>query len=208
LTVSVVAVPSGRTVAVLEGALPSREDVDWFGGAISPDGSRALTDDGRRLLLWDARSGRQLARLNAKGQVVQGWRFSADGRRVLVTFGAHAAAFDAADGRKLASFPGELTELSDDGALAIKARGDGAVDVSDVASGLTVPVQTDTATPLTSVAFSTPGVLVVGDDGGDAHVLRCAICAPDATLLERARHVLELEARVGLERPPVQGMSA
>ena len=128
---------------------------------------------------------------------------------MLVTFGAHAAAFDAADGRKLASIPGETAVLSDDGALAIRARDDGAVDVSDVESGLTLPVQTDTARPLTSVAFApTPGVLVVGDAGGDAHVLRCAICAPDATLLERARGVLELEARVGLVRPPVQGVVA
>jgi len=195
--------PSGRPLVRLDDAGRSADAAQELTAALNADGSRALTDDLGRLRLWDARSGELVARIDRKGQIADSFRFSRDGRRILVVFAEHVAVFDARSGERLARVPVELGALSDDGAFVAAGRGDGSVDVTDVRTGVRVNLPTDTTTPLDSVSFgATSDVLLLRDENGDAHVLRCPVCAGDADLLARARANLDLQSRLHRARPP------
>jgi hypothetical protein len=45
-------------------------------------------------------------------------------------------------------------------------------------------------------------VLLLRDENGVAHVLRCPVCAGDADLLARAKANLELQSNLRRTRPP------
>jgi WD40 repeat protein len=196
----VVEVPSAHPVARLAGPVRDTEDLTAAFGA---DGSRVLTDDWGILRLWDAHSGELVARIDRKGQVIDTFRFSRDGRRILAVFGEHVAVFDAATGERLARVPVVLGALSDDGMFAAQPRRDGTVDVVDVKTGVRVNLPTDTTTPIDSVAFgATSDVLLLGDENGDAHVLRCPVCASDEEVVARAKASLERQSHLRRARPP------
>ena len=75
--------------------------------------------------------------------------------------------------------------------------------MTDVKTGVRVNLPTDTTTPLDSVAFgATSDVLLLRDENGDAHVLRCPVCAGDDDLLARAKASLELQSQLRRARPP------
>ena len=157
-TATIVRVGSEAAVATLRG----------FGGFTLPDVSASFSPDGRRLVtlrgdalrLWDAATGEPLGRLGRAGEIVEGHSFSKDGRLVLVTFeDQRAATFSAADGSPVLSLDGSFAAISPDGTLAAAAGDDGSVTVIDLATELSVAVQTDTAEPLVSASFGpTPGL--------------------------------------------------
>ena len=206
-TATVVRVGSGAAVATLRGFGGFR--LDDVAAIFSPDGRRVATLRDDTLRLWDTATGEPLGRLGRAGERVDGLSFSRDGRLVLVTFeDERAATFGAADGSPVSSLTGSYAAISPDGALAAAVRDDGRVDVADLATGLRVAVQTDTGKPLTSASFgATPELLVVTDSGGDLHVLRCAICAPEDELLTQARARLARVSTFDPQRPPVAGIS-
>ncbi len=205
---TIVQVGSGAAVAKLRG----------FGGFTLSDVSATFSPDGRRLVtlrggdvlrLWDAASGEPLGRLGRAGEIADGYSFSKDGRLVRVIFeDERAATFSAADGSPVSSLAGRFAAISPDGTLATAARDDGSVVVADLATELSVAVQTDTAESLVSASFGpTPGLLVAADATGDVHLLRCAICGSEAELLTRAREQLALVSRFHPRRPPASGVA-
>jgi WD40 repeat protein len=76
-----------------------------FDAAFSPDGSRIITSDFNRAILWDARTGRQVRVLQHDTRAVLGVAFSPDGSRVL-TAGLDAQVWDARSGRQLVAIRG------------------------------------------------------------------------------------------------------
>jgi WD40 repeat protein len=199
----VVQVPSGRTVAVLAGAGRLAKS-EYATAAFSPDGKRVLTERGGALRLWDARTGEAVARLDRTNEGLTGYAFGNGGRLVLVRFDERAATFDAGTGAPLSSRPGSFAAISDEGRFGVKLSDSGSLEVVELGTGMAVAVQTDTGLPLTSAAFGpTPEVLVVADDRGDVHVLRCSICAGDDELLADARATLELLTTSRPKRRPI-----
>src|SRR5262249_28365655 len=147
---------------------------------------------GNTLRLWDTATGEPRGRL-IRAELVDDVGFSKDGRLVLVRFRNRVATFSGADGSPVSSLAGHFAAISPDGALAAAANDDGSLDIVDLATKPRVAVQTGTAEPLDTAAFGpTPGLLVVGDEVGDVHVLRCAICDSESALLARARTKLAL----------------
>ena len=121
-----------------------------------------------------------------------------------LAFAGLAAVLRATDGSLLSSANGSFDAISRDGTLAASAGVDGSLAVIDLDTGVRVTIQTDTALPLHSVSFGpTSDVLVVGDQGGDAHLIRCDVCAPDDELAVRARARLSRLARFTALPPPV-----
>ena len=208
-TTRVVEAPSGRTVAVLDDAgRLARGGTELVTAALSPAGDRVLTDNAGILRLWDAGTGKAVARLDRRNDYVSDYAFVDGGRRVQVRFQNRAATFDAADGRQLSSRAGTFEAVSDDGTIGVVLPEHGGLDVVELKTGLTVSLPTDTASSLTSATFgSTPDVLVARDARGDVHVIRCAICAPDDELLRRARATLDRVAKQP-SQPPISGAVA
>jgi WD40 repeat protein len=171
----------------------------------SPDDQRMLTqsslDD---LRLWDVSSGAQIARLSRPGESVESFSFTAGGQRALVVFGDRVATFRASDGVLVSSIKGGDDAISSDGMFAASADRDGTVKITDIKTGLSVSVQTDTTLRLENVSFGVSDrLLVAQDQNGDVHVVRCAICEPDNVLLQRARSMLTMLSAAPPSFPPL-----
>jgi WD40 repeat protein len=197
-TTAVAAVPSGRPVAELHGAgrLSS--------AAFSPDGRRLLTQHKSQLDLWDAASGRRVARIGRPGESVKGYAFGAGGRLVLALFGKRAATIDAATGTPVATVNGDFAAVSPDGSVAISLGG-GAVSVVDTQTGVATALQTGTPNPIAAVHFLPDSSDLVAEDNNDkvVRVLRCAICAPEDELVRRAQATLAVVSAFHPRPPPV-----
>jgi WD40 repeat protein len=208
-TSSIVQVPSGRPVTELRSVGPDRNQA--AAAVFSPDGSRLVTESsdeasGYRILrLWDTSSGEPVARL---GRTAGRFFFADGGGQILVAFDDHVATFSAANGARVSSVKGSFDAISSDGTIAATARKDGSVEVVDLMTGVRVGVQTDTAEPLTSVAFGpNAGLLVARDEQNDVHVLRCAICATDDELLAHAHATLAVLSRFKPKTAPLLGVA-
>jgi WD40 repeat protein len=197
-TTAVVAVPSGRHVAELEDAGGLRSAV------FSPDGRRLLTQQTGELDLWDAASGRRVARIGRPGEAVKAYAFGAGGRLVLAVFGRRAATFDAGTGQPVATVTGDFDALSPDGSVAVSVAG-GAVSVVDMTTGVATALQTGTPNPITAVDFLPDASDLVAEDTDDqvVRVLRCAVCASEDELLRRARATLAVVSSFRPRPPPI-----
>lgn len=206
---SVVRVPSGRVVAELRGAGPlagwAFDSVDGKAAVFSPNDRRVLTQSSSdNLRLWDTSSGALVARLGRSGESVNSIAFVDGGRSVLVLFDDRVAVFAASTGARIASARSSGTAISSDGSFAATPNDDGSVRIVDLRTGTGVNLETDTAGPLATVQFGpTDGLLVASDQQGDVHVLRCAICAADGDLLQRARAAVTRLSRFRPLAPPV-----
>ena len=86
----------------------------------------------------------------------------------------------------------------------------------DLATGVRETIQTDTARSLIvgeagvdKLWFgSDPSLIVVADELGNVHILRCSICAPDDALLSSARSTLTWLSRFKRNIPPVHLLAA
>jgi WD40 repeat protein len=198
-TVSVVAVGSGDPVAGL------RDAGRPVSAAFSPDGRRVLTSRKSALDLWDAATGRRVARLGRSGEAVNAYAFGAGGSLVLALLGGRAATFDATTGKPLTTVAGEFSALSPDGSVAVSLPLDGTMKVVDVKTGVATLLQTGSASAISAVRFGPDSSLIVAEEakGSVVRVLRCPICASDDELLRRARATLAAVSGFQPSRPPI-----
>lgn len=171
----------------------------------SPDDRRVLTQSSADdLRLWDTSSGTLLARLGRPGESVNSIAFTEGGRSVLVLFDDRVAIFRASTGAQVATRRSSGPAISSDGSFAAIPNDDGSIGIVDLMTRSSVNLATDTARPLVTVQFGpTDGLLVASDDRGDVHVVRCAICAADRDLLQRAHAALGRLSRFRPLVPPV-----
>lgn len=206
---SIVRVPSGRVVAELHdaGSLAgwASNSLDGKAAVFSPDDRRVLTQSSADdLRLWDTSSGTLLARLGRPGESVNSIAFTEGGRSVLVLFDDRVATFRASTGAQVATRRSSGPAISSDGSFAAIPNDDGSIGIVDLMTRSSVNLATDTARPLVTVQFGpTDGLLVASDDRGDVHVVRCAICAADRDLLQRAHAALGRLSRFRPLVPPV-----
>jgi WD40 repeat protein len=81
-----------------------------YAAAVHPDGELIVTGDWRgTVLLWDASSGREVARLANLGQGIHGFRFSPDGKR-LIGIGHAIHVWELATGERIAKLEAESSD--------------------------------------------------------------------------------------------------
>ena len=174
-------------------------------GVFDDDGTRLLTQAANGVRLWDVATGHLVAVLGRGDGDATSVAFGQGGRLALVTFAHVAATFDGTSGKPLSSLRGSFKTIAGDGTLAAGTASDGELEIADLRTGVQTTLQTDTARSLSGVAFAAaPDVLVVTDVVGDVHLVHCAICASDGTLLTSARATL---TRLPVIRRPATAMT-
>ncbi len=136
--------------------------------AFSPDGARIVTasaDETARV--WDATSGRELARLEGHGGVVTSAAFSPDGARIVTASRDDTARlWDAASARELTRLEGHggvvtSAAFSPDGARIVTASADKTARIWDAASGRALARLEGHEGTVYSAAFSPDGARIV-----------------------------------------------
>ena len=153
--------------------------------------SVAFSSDGRQVLagslypaasLFDAATGREIARLDGRESAVLGAVVTPDGRSVIAaTAGPDLLQWDLAAGRVTRRLPETkhtllAVAISADGRTVAaggyaRARNDQPLDLWDAAAGKLLPALAGNAPSITSLAISPDGRYLLGnpDDGGDVH---------------------------------------
>jgi sugar lactone lactonase YvrE len=164
--------------ARLERLVISGHDGVVWSVAFSPDGARILTGsaDGTARL-WDAATGKELARLEGHTSVVSSVAFSPDGARILTSSNDKTARlWDAATGKELARLKGHISGFSSvafspDGARILTGSLDSTARLWNAATGKELARLEGHTRGVWSVAFSLDGARILTGSGGllDSH---------------------------------------
>ncbi len=138
--------------------------------ALSPDGTKAITDGADRMILWDVPSGRELRRLDIGNSIrfLSFAAFAPDGRRVLICSNKEISLWDLATAAKICEFKVEAAiaaaAFSPDSALLLLADGSSAI-LYDVESGRALQRFERPGLRIKTVAISPDGLrMLTGDD--------------------------------------------
>jgi WD40 repeat protein len=142
-----------------------------FAVALSRDGTRALSGEGKEVKLWETQSGRLLQTFPYPEQVYESSiAFSPDETQVLSMYDKTAMLWDAASGKLIRAFGGQsqavhAIALSTDGVTLVSGGNDKAVRYWDATAGRLIRVIDDHPDFVESIALSRDGTKVMTSGG-------------------------------------------
>jgi WD40 repeat protein len=171
-----------------DGGSPSSLAADADAVGVSPDGSRLVTIEGDRAVIWDVASRRRLYVLAGHTRPILDFAFSANGDLLVTGARDHdARVWSMRDGRRISLLRGHFSPV-----YGVSASADGrwVVTASQLAAGLwrsssgqLLFYLRGAKGPLTGISFSADGhSILTGSLDGSAYLYRCDVCGNLASL--------------------------